>query len=574
MSSSSLPSNIGTYLGRRIVKDLKISDFFTVPGDYNLVLLDQFLKVPGLRMYNCCNELNAGYAADGYARMKEVAVLVVTFTVGGLSAINAVAGAYSDNLPLIVISGCPNSNDFGTEHVLHHTIGHPNFRQTLEAFKQVTCHTAVIKSVSNAAEKIDGALEAALRAKKPVYIEISCNIAAIEHGSLRDPCALMLPKEVSNPEELELCVQAVLSVLESAVKPVLVGGTRIRKHGAKARFHGLAEASGYATAIMPNAKGMVDETTCPNFIGTYWGQVSSPFVCETVEAADVCVLVGPIFNDYTTVGYSTLLTEAKMITIKGHQVDILGKRRFHGVKMCDVLGALAERLTKNDQSMVNFQRMFVPTGAPPNLGKGGNLTTNVLMHHIQETIKSQGDWAICAETGDSWFNGQKLRLPVGCLYEFQMQYGSIGWSVGAVLGMAAALNEEKRRVLALIGDGSFQMTAQEVSTAIRNGLNPIIVLVNNYGYTIEVEIHDGPYNNIQNWDYVKVVEGFATEKDSLMAVRVKTESEFVQALSDAASKPTHICFIECIIDRDDCSRELLEWGTRVANCNGRAPNPQ
>ena len=147
----------------------------------------------------------------------------------------------------------------------------------------------------------------------------------------------------------------------------------------------------------------------------------SPFVCETVEAADVCVLVGPIFNDYTTVGYSTLLTEAKMITIKGHQVDILGKRRFHGVKMCDVLGALAERLTKNDQSMVNFQRMFVPTGAPPNLGKGGNLTTNVLMHHIQETIKSQGDWAICAETGDSWFNGQKLRLPVGCLYEFQVR---------------------------------------------------------------------------------------------------------------------------------------------------------
>ena len=423
-----------------------------------MVLLDQFLKVPGLRMYNCCNELNAGYAADGYARMKEVAVLVVTFTVGGLSAINAVAGAYSDNLPLIVISGCPNSNDFGTEHVLHHTIGHPNFRQTLEAFKQVTCHTAVIKSVSNAAEKIDGALEAALKAKKPVYIEISCNIAAIEHGSLRDPCALMLPKEVSNPQELELCVQAVLSVLESAVKPVLVGGTRIRKHGAKARFHGLAEASGYATAIMPNAKGMVDETTCPNFIGTYWGQVSrcatdsfihpftrahstliltlplmaffsllmmrwqcSPFVCETVEAADMCVLVGPIFNDYTTVGYSTLLTEAKMITIKGHQVDILGKRRFHGVKMGDVLGALAERLTKNDQSMVNFQRMFVPTGAPPNLGKGGNLTTNVLMHHVQETIKSQGDWAICAETGDSWFNGQKLRLPEGCLYEFQVR---------------------------------------------------------------------------------------------------------------------------------------------------------
>ena len=134
-----LPNNLGTYVAQRMVQH-GVSDFFSVPGDYNLVLLDQLLAVPELRMIGCCNELNAGYAADGYARTHGLAVVVVTFTVGGLSVINAIAGAFSDSIPVIVLSGGPNSNDFGTERVLHHTIGSPYFGQQHQCYKQVRTH--------------------------------------------------------------------------------------------------------------------------------------------------------------------------------------------------------------------------------------------------------------------------------------------------------------------------------------------------------------------------------------------------------------------------------------------------
>jgi len=136
-----------------------------------------------------------------------------------------------------------------------------------------------------------------------------------------------------------------------------------------------------------------------------------------------------------------------------------------------------------------YRRIFAPEGMPARPASHEPLTIHVVRHTVQGLLSS--DTTLIAETGDSWFQGQKMKLPRGCGYEFQMQYGSIGWSVGAVLGYAMAAKDVNRRVIAMIGDGSFQMTAQEVSVMIRYRVNPIIFLINNKGYTIEVEIHDG-----------------------------------------------------------------------------------
>jgi len=150
-----------------------------------------------------------------------------------------------------------------------------------------------------------------------------------------------------------------------------------------------------------------------------------------------------------------------------------------------------------------------------------------------------------------------------------MQYGSIGWSVGAVLGAALAYRGS-RRVIAMIGDGSFQMTAQEVSTMIRYECNPIIFLLNNRGYTIEVEIHDGPYNNIKNWDYKLLIDAFtAGESKKVKSFLCNTYGDLQEAVKCALENTDHLMFLECTLDRDDCSKELLEWGTRVASANGR-----
>ena len=136
---TAVEASLGRHLARRLVQ-VGVSDVFAVPGDFNLTLLDHLIAEPGLRLVGCCNELNAGYAADGYARARGVGACAVTFTVGGLSVLNAIAGAYSENLPVICIAGGPNSNDYGTNRILHHTIGLPDFSQELRCFQTVTCH--------------------------------------------------------------------------------------------------------------------------------------------------------------------------------------------------------------------------------------------------------------------------------------------------------------------------------------------------------------------------------------------------------------------------------------------------
>ncbi|XP_043715612.1 pyruvate decarboxylase 1-like [Telopea speciosissima] len=563
-------ATLGRHLARRLVQ-IGATDVFSVPGDFNLTLLDRLIAEPGLNLIGTCNELNAGYAADGFARRRGVGACVVTFTVGGLSVINAIAGAYSENLPVICIVGGPNSNDYGTNRILHHTIGLPDFSQELRCFQTVTCFQAVVNNLEDAHELIDTAISTALKESKPVYISISCNLPAIPHPSFsRQPVPFCLSPKLSNQMGLEAAVEAAAKFLNKAVKPVMVAGPKLRVAKASDAFVELADASGYAVAVMPSAKGLAPEDH-PRFIGTYWGAVSSPFCAEIVVSADAYIFAGPIFNDYSSVGYSLLLKKENMIMVQPERVVIGNGPAFGCIMMKDFLRALAKKLKCNTTAYENYHRIYIPEGLPPQCEPQEPLRVNVLFKHIQAMLSV--DTAVIAETGDSWFNCQKLKLPRGCGFEFQMQYGSIGWSVGATLGYAQAAKD--KRVIACIGDGSFQVTAQDVSTMLRCGQNSIIFLINNGGYTIEVEIHDGPYNVIKNWNYTSLVDAIDNGEGKCWTTKVRYEDELVEAIKTVRGpKKDTLCFIEVIVHKDDTSKELLEWGSRVAAANSRPPNPQ
>ncbi|CAN6337333.1 unnamed protein product [Urochloa humidicola] len=563
-------ATLGRHLARRLVQ-IGASDVFAVPGDFNLTLLDYLIAEPGLNLVGCCNELNAGYAADGYARSRGVGACAVTFTVGGLSVLNAIAGAYSENLPVICIVGGPNSNDYGTNRVLHHTIGIPDFSQELRCFQTITCHQAVVNNLEDAHEQIDTAIATALRESKPVYISVSCNLAGLSHPTFsREPVPLFISPRLSNKANLEYAVEAAAEFLNKAVKPVMVGGPKIRAAKAQKPFAAIADASGYPFAVMPSAKGLVPEHH-PRFIGTYWGAVSTTFCAEIVESADAYLFAGPIFNDYSSVGYSLLLKREKAVIVQPDRVVVGNGPAFGCILMGEFLRALAKRLRCNTTAYDNYRRIFVPDREPLKGKPDEPLRVNILFKHIKGMLS--GDTAVVAETGDSWFNCQKLRLPEGCGYEFQMQYGSIGWSVGATLGYAQAAKD--KRVIACIGDGSFQVTAQDVSTMLRCGQRSIIFLINNGGYTIEVEIHDGPYNVIKNWDYTGLVDAIHNSDGNCWTKKVRTEEELKEAIATATgAKKDCLCFIEVIVHKDDTSKELLEWGSRVSAANSRPPNPQ
>ena len=556
-------TTVGTYLAKRL-EDIGISSYFAVPGDYNLSLLDELLINKKLQMINCCNELNAGYAADGYARVNGISAMVVTFCVGGLSAINAITGAFGENLPVIIISGAPNTNSVQDAEILHHTIATENNDYVRRMFAHVTAHTVFIHRPKDAPAQIDEAIAIAKSTKKPVYIEIACNIASLPVSSVtkRSFCNNL----TSDPSSLKQALKKVAEILNSAVKPVLIAGSKTRTLGVGKEIESLSKQSGYALAAMADAKGFVNEDH-PNFMGIYWGPVSSANCEAVVESSDLYFFIGPNFNDYTTVGHVCNINYNKAIILDEGKIFVRDQV-YTGVSMLDFLQGIKGLLKVNRASIETYHRIkanVIQQDSPSNLDKP--VSTRFLFEQIQKFITKEH--AILAETGDSWFNGLNLKLPKGCQFEIQMQYGSIGWSVGALLGMQAAF-KDKKRVVALIGDGSFQMSAQELSTLVRYDLKPIIFLMNNASYGIEVQIHDGPYNVINNWQYHQLLEVFNGKKYKAKAFKVSTYRELLKVMAEI---PKHdgLCFVEVILDKNDCNKNLLDWGARVAAYNSRSP---
>ena len=557
---------VGSYLAARL-SQIGLKHHFAVAGDFNLVLLDQLLTNKNLQQIYCSNELNCGYSAEGYARAQGAAAAVVTFSVGALSAFNAIAGAYAENLPVILVSGAPNTNDRATEHVLHHTLGTHDFLYQLEIAKKITCAAVSITSAVDAPDQIDYAIRTALRERKPAYIDIACNIAAAPCAA-PGPISAVINEEPSDRETLEAAVAAAADFLRGKQKPVLLIGSKLRAAGAEKQAIALADALGCSVAVMAAAKSFFPEDH-PQFVGIYWGEISAPGAREIVDWSDGVVCIGTIFNDYSTVGWTAMPSGPGVLTADLKRVHLEG-HDFSQIHLRDFLSALARKVEKRDATMIEYAR--IRSERPPeNPAKpDAKLMRAEVVRQIRPLITA--DTTVIAETGDSWFNGMALKLPGGARFEIEMQWGSIGWSVPATFGYA--MGAPSRRVIALIGDGSFQLTAQEVAQMIRQKLPVIIFLINNHGYTIEVEIHDGPYNNIKNWDYAGLIEAFNAEDGRGRGLRATNGAELTEAIKAALANRDGPTLIECVIDRDDCTSDLISWGRLVAAANARPPRPQ
>ena len=557
---------VGSYLAARL-SQIGLKHHFAVAGDFNLVLLDQLLTNKDLEQVYCCNELNCGYSAEGYARACGAAAAVVTFSVGGLSAINAIGSAYAENLPVILVSGAPNTDDRATEHLVHHTLATHDWSYQLEIAKKLTCAAVAITSAADAPHQIDSAIRAALREKKPAYIEIACNFAAAPCAA-PGPISALVAEEPSDPETLQAAIATAAEFLRGKQKPILLIGSKLRAAGAGKQAIELAEALGCAVTVMAAAKSFFPEDH-PQFAGIYWGEVSAPGAREIFDWSDSVVCIGTIFNDYSTVGWTAMPSGAGVLTADQNRVCLEG-HDFGRIHLRDFLSGLARKVQKRDATMVEYRRIRARSQPEHPAKPDGKLMRTEIFRQVQALVTAES--TVIAETGDSWFNGMGMKLPGGARFEIEMQWGSIGWSVPATFGYA--VGAPGRRVIALIGDGSFQLTAQEVAQMIRRKLPVIIFLINNHGYTIEVEIHDGPYNNIKNWDYAGLINVFNAEDGRGRGVRAANGGELAEAIEVAVANHDGPTLIECMIDRDDCSPDLISWGRLVAIANARPPRPQ
>jgi indolepyruvate decarboxylase len=315
---------------------------------------------------------------------------------------------------------------------------------------------------------------------------------------------------------------------------------------------------------MAAAKGFFPEEH-PQYVGTYWGGISTPGAQAIVDWSDSIVCIGALFNDYSTVGWTAMphgpgvmVADQNSIRFEGHD--------FSQIHLRDFLSALAKKVEKRNATMIEYARIRPEQPPEHPAAPDAKLMRAEMVRQIRPLVTAAT--TVIAETGDSWFNGIALALPDGARFEVEMQWGHIGWSVPASFGYA--LGAPDRRVIALIGDGAFQLTAQEVAQMIRQKLPVIIFLMNNHGYTIEVEIHDGPYNDVKNWDYAGLIHAFNADDGHGLGLRVKSGGELVVAIKAALANHKGPTLIECMLDRDDCTSELISWGRLVATANGRA----
>ncbi|MGA7933267.1 MAG: alpha-keto acid decarboxylase family protein [Kovacikia sp.] len=551
---------IGDYLLLRL-KQLGVNHIFGVPGDYNLKFLDQIYGLDGIHWVGTCNELNASYAADGYARINGLAALLTTFGVGELSAINGVAGSYAEHVPVVAITGSPAIVTQKSGALVHHTLGTGDFSPFAQMYEKVTAAQAYL-TPENAPVEIDRVLSICLLKKRPVYLSLPADVTLKEVAAPSED--LISPVPTSDPAALAEVVDAIATLLNQAAKPVILADVGVDRYHLQAELRELLAATGYPYATMSMGKGILEETH-PQFIGIYDGAFSENYVRQRLEEADWVLSIGALMTDFNTGSFSARLDPSRTIELHGTYLKIR-RALYADVAMRDVLLALSQRLkyrpaaeldikSARQQLDSGFTTLFQPRPATP-------ITQQRFWYRLAQFLKERD--IVLAEAGTSLFGASMIPLPKQATFVGQVLWGSIGYTVGSLLGCAIAAPE--RRAILVVGDGSFQLAAQELSTLLRHRLKPIIFLINNDGYTVERVINGAtmPYNDVQMWKYHQLHAIFG---DGGWGIQVSTEEALEQALQQAEHKQDQLTFIEVVMDRMDCPDILLKTGQATAAMN-------
>jgi indolepyruvate decarboxylase len=548
---------IGDFLLRRL-EEAGVGHLFGVPGDFNLELLQQLEDTGTLKWVGTCNELNASCAADGYARLNGLAAFTVTNAVGALGAINGVAGSFAEHVPVVCIAGSIPLRSIERGLGMHHTMGDGTWDRFLGAFAQVTAAQARL-TPCNAVTEIDRLILTAWRDKLPVYMELPSDIAYLDIEVPEAP--LMLAQPPSDPERLQSCAAAIAARLSAATSPAILVDQDADRYGAAAEIMELAAKMQLPVAVTGPAKAVIDETF-PYYAGIYNGKASEPYTREAIEDADCLLSVAYRPIDGTS-GDFTASLPANTIHARGHSFDI-GEDNYQAVTLKEVLRGLIDAVP---QVTSRPARQVAAAAAATQADGSAKLTQAAYWQALQGYLRP-GD-VLFTDNGTSYaiFG---FRLPPDCTVVASVIWGSIGYSVGALLGTLTAAPE--RRHLLFVGDGSFQETAQELSTMLRHGHKPVIFLINNGGYTIERGYmgKTETYNDIANWAYADLPKVFRPDTTARSFV-VKTVADLHNALS--APNDTLI-FIESIMDPHDAPAAVIHSSNNGAELDYGPRGPQ
>ncbi len=513
---------LATYLLMRL-RSLGVDHVFGIPGDFILPFF-QTLVDNEVEHVATCNELNAGYAADGYARIKGLGAAAVTYGPGSFSIVNAVAGAYAEAVPVVVISGGPRISAYQSKPVLHHILL-DKYETSIRIFENITAYAGVLDEIQSATTEIDKALCICLAEKRPVFLEIPSDLQLALVDRPADPLDYSTFIR-TDKEKGRLAACALVDKIVSSERTVILPGHEIQRWGLQDKVRRILELTNIPAASVFIGKADFLEHQ-PNCIGSYQGAGSPKEVKEYVEAADTVIFLGMVPSDFNLGGFTADLSPQQTVTIWNNKVG-MEQEEFTNVAIVDVINELLERLPEaimpdNNNAPV---QCFSHTPDSTYTAKANQALTNKRFYDRLVNFFRPGD-IILADAGCA-INITHLQLPRDTQYITSCYWASIGMGFGATLG-ACFTAKNDQRVIAVEGDGSFQMTAQELSSMARYGMSPVIFVVNNKGYTAERLIHDGPFNDIPNWQYHLLPEAFGGGE----GIDVYTEEELESALEKA-----------------------------------------
>ena len=518
-------------LGR--LQDIGIHDVFGVPGDFSFAVSDAIVNYPGINWVGCCNELDAGYAADGYARIRCTGAVSTTYGVGELSALGAIAGAYAEHLPVFHLVGMPGRPTQERRALVHHTLGDGEFEFFRKMADPVVCASAIM-TPQNAAYQTERLIAEALYHRRPVYMAFPADVA--DQEILRSAQALDPPR--SDRAALRSAAEAIIAALDGAGTACILPGLLAKRAGLQGQVQSFIDATRLPFATMFGDKTVVDEQQ-PAYIGMYDGRLMDEDVQAFVESCDQVVTIGTLMTDLNTGAFTARLDPVKTIDI-GHHHTRVGSRAYPDVEMGDILTELAGRVPRR-----NGQPPVTPGSLGPAAGSGSDPITAEALYPRWASFLRPDDIVI-ADTGTCSMGLGFAPMPNGATFHNQTLWCAIGWATPAAFGAAVAA--PRQRVVLFTGEGAHQITVQEISQLGRRGLKPVIFVLNNSGYLIERLLCKDPeiaYNDVASWRYCEIPHALGC--DDWFTARVTTCGDLDQALTRAGQDGA-AAYIEVVTD--------------------------
>jgi indolepyruvate decarboxylase len=493
------------------LKDHGARQIFGIPGDFALPYFRIIEQSQILPLHTLSHEPGVGFAADAAARINmSLGVAAVTYGAGALNMINAVAAAYAEKVPLVVLSGGPGKGEARSGLLLHHQA--KTLDSQFQMYKEITCDQVRLDDALRAPADIARVLANCLASPAPVYIEIPRDMVDLA-------CAAVLPEAARgfDHEALDACVTEILAHLARARSPVLMAGVEIRRFALEEKVALLSRRLGLPVVTGFMGRGLLANHDAP-LVGTYLGVAGLPEVTQLVEASDGLFLLGEIICDTNFAVSATKIDLRKTIQALDGRVTI-GYHTYPQVPLPALVDRLLERI-EGQARPYPVRPQVLPRGMPADAAA---ITPTDIATAINDLMAEHGRMPIASDIGDCLFTAMEIEHTALVAPGY---YATMGYGVPAGLGLQAATGQ---RPLILVGDGAFQMTGWELGNCRRYGWDPIVLLFNNASWEMLRTFQpESSFNDLDRWGFAEMAAGMGGD-----GVRAATRAELKAALDKA-----------------------------------------